>query len=71
VSYNRVHSVRHGSSSTTTLPVTLGSLARVDESGNTVLYPGEYSLLVDVPQQLSFNFTLTGKAATLEQWPQE
>jgi beta-D-xylosidase 4 len=69
VSYTRVHRVKAGSSGTAILPVTLGSLARVDENGLTNIYPGEYSLVLDVPDQLTFNFTLTGQTATLEEWP--
>ena len=69
VSYTRVHAISARSSRTALLPVTLGSLARVDENGNTNIYPGEYSLELDVPNRLTFNFTLTGNTATLEEWP--
>lgn len=70
VAYERLHAVTGGSTSTAALNLTLGSLARVDDKGNKVLYPGDYALLVDI-QPLAFaNFTLIGKATTLDLWPQ-
>jgi beta-D-xylosidase 4 len=44
-------------------------LARVDEGGNTVLYPGKYSLLLDVPTRAVVNFTLVGDQVVLDAWP--
>lgn len=70
VSYGRVHNISSSATVETTLNLTLGSLSRVDETGNRVLYPGSYSLLLDVePGLASLNFTLTGDAATLDEWP--
>ncbi|OCT45338.1 putative exo-1,4-beta-xylosidase bxlB [Cladophialophora carrionii] len=63
VAYDRLHDVQPGSSRITMLNLTLGSLARVDELGNTVLYPGDYALLVDQPTQVSF--TPANLAATI------
>lgn len=68
--YTRLHNVTAGSSQTASLPITLGGLARVDDMGNTVLYPGDYALLVDVQPLAYVNFTLTGEAVTLDLWPQ-
>jgi len=42
------------------LPLTLGSLARADASGNLVIYPGDYTLSLDVDGKESFSFTLIG-----------
>ncbi|KAH4237064.1 hypothetical protein HBI56_093080 [Parastagonospora nodorum] len=71
VSYQRLHSIPSGSSGTSTLNLTLASLARVDEMGNKVLYPGDYSLLIDNDPLASYEFTLTGGNGTmLEKWPQ-
>ncbi|KAF2179690.1 glycoside hydrolase family 3 protein [Zopfia rhizophila CBS 207.26] len=70
VAYQRLFSIAGGSSSIATLNLTLGSLARVDEKGNKVLYPGEYSLLIDNQPLTSVNFTLTGEEAVIEEWPQ-
>jgi beta-D-xylosidase 4 len=72
VAYQRLFGIAGGSSSTATLNLTLASLARVDEMGNKVLYPGDYSLLIDNGPLASLNFTLTGDSAgkILEEWPQ-
>lgn len=72
VAYQRLFNVSGGASGAATLNLTLASLARVDEMGNKVLYPGEYSLLVDNHPLASFKFTLTGDQAgvVLDKWPQ-
>ncbi|KAF2270511.1 glycoside hydrolase [Lojkania enalia] len=45
---------------------TLGSLARVDDKGNKVLYPGNYGLVIDNESLALTNFTLTGREAVIE-----
>ncbi|KXT09436.1 hypothetical protein AC579_5988 [Pseudocercospora musae] len=70
VSYQRLHNITAGSMQTAALNLTLGSLSRVDDKGNTVLYPGDYALLVDVQPKAYVNFTLTGEAKVLDEWPQ-
>lgn len=70
VSYGRVHSISPSDSAQLALNLTLGSLSRVDENGNRVLYPGSYSLQLDVePGLATLNFTLSGEAKTLDEWP--
>ncbi|KAK4545522.1 hypothetical protein LTR36_002872 [Oleoguttula mirabilis] len=70
VAYQRLHNIAAGQQQQAALNVTLGSLARVDDYGNTVLYPGDYALMIDT-QPLSFvNFTLTGDEVMLDKWPQ-
>jgi len=70
VNYQRLHSIEAGTTQTARLNLTLGSLARVDEDGNTVLYPGGYSLLIDTQPLTYVNFTLSGTAVTVDAWPQ-
>lgn len=70
VKYTRLHGVSAGSSQAASLALTLGSLARVDDMGNTVLYPGDYSLMLDTQPLAYVNFTLSGSPAVLDQWPQ-
>ncbi|KZT65756.1 glycoside hydrolase family 3 protein [Daedalea quercina L-15889] len=70
VAYDRLHGVEPLSSQMTTLNLTLGSLARRDDYGNTVLYPGEYTLLLDVEPKSTQSFALTGESAVLDYWPQ-
>jgi beta-D-xylosidase 4 len=52
------------------LALTLGTLARVDQMGNTVVYPGEYTLLIDEPTQAELKLTITGEETVLDKWPQ-
>ncbi|RAR06491.1 glycoside hydrolase family 3 protein [Stemphylium lycopersici] len=70
VSYKRLFGITGGASETATLNLTLASLARVDEMGNKVLYPGDYSLMIDNQPLAMINFTLTGDDAMLSEWPQ-
>lgn len=70
VNYTRLHDVEAGQTQTARLNLTLGSLARIDESGNKVLYPGNYALQIDIQPLATVNFTLTGEETMLEQWPQ-
>ncbi|KAI3613085.1 glycoside hydrolase family 3 protein [Moniliophthora roreri] len=72
VSYTRVKGIEPGASSVASLKVTLGAIARTDEQGNRVLYPGEYVLLLDTGAEgkIQKNITLTGDEATLIEWPQ-
>lgn len=70
VAYERAHNVSGGSAGTVILDLNLGSLSRVDEDGNRVLYPGSYSLELDIePGLATVNFTLTGQQAVLDEWP--
>lgn len=71
VAYERAHNITAGAASgQVTLDLTLGSLSRVDENGNRVLYPGQYSLMLDLePGLATVNFTLTGEQAVLDHWP--
>ncbi|KAL7629137.1 hypothetical protein AAE478_000656 [Parahypoxylon ruwenzoriense] len=71
VSYQRLHDVAAGQQQTANLTLTLGSLGRRDENGNLVLYPGDYSLLVDVPTRETWDFTLAGEPFVLDEWPQD
>ncbi|PNS18678.1 Periplasmic beta-glucosidase [Sphaceloma murrayae] len=70
VNYQRLFGIQPGQSQTAQLNLTLASLARVDDLGNTVLYPGNFSLLIDTQPLTSVNFTLTGEEYMLDKWPQ-
>lgn len=70
VSYTRLHGIAPGSTSTAVLPITLGTLARADTDGNFWLYPGTYTLALDTTGTLTYEFTLTGNAAQLTNFPQ-
>ena len=69
--YKRAHGIKPGESKEVKLDWTLGQLARVDEKGNTVLYPGTYTLLIDTqPTVANVSFVLTGEQLVLDLWPQ-
>jgi xylan 1,4-beta-xylosidase len=68
--YGRLHDIAIGDSQDLKLSIYLGCLARADTDGNLVLYPGSYTLTFDIDSKLSFNFTLSGKATVIENFPQ-
>jgi beta-D-xylosidase 4 len=70
VSYARLRAISGGQTKTASLALTLGTLARVDQMGNTVVYPGEYTLLLDEPTQAELKLTITGEETVLDKWPQ-
>ncbi|KAF4636637.1 hypothetical protein G7Y89_g1445 [Cudoniella acicularis] len=67
--YKRLHGISAGQSQTAQLKLTLGSLARADESGDLYLYPGQYSLVIDNDAKALWNFTLVGEKLLLDAWP--
>jgi len=70
VSYTRANAIHPGETRSVQLPVTIGSVARVDDNGNLVLYPGGFEFSVDMPMTLTTPFTLTGQQAEIQAWPQ-
>jgi len=69
VAYDRAHDIPVSGSQVLDLPLTLGSLARADENGDFVIYPGKYKLALDVDERISFSFELKGKAEVVEALP--
>jgi beta-D-xylosidase 4 len=69
VAYTRLHDIAAGEKRSGELGLTLGNLGRVNEDGDLVLYPGDYSLIVDVDAKATWNFTLTGESRLLDEWP--
>ncbi|KAI1811843.1 glycoside hydrolase family 3 protein [Poronia punctata] len=68
--YKRLRGVEAGEKAEAELTLKLAELARVNEKGNTVLYPGTYEVLLDVPTSQTISFELTGDAVTLIEFPQ-
>jgi beta-D-xylosidase 4 len=68
--YKRAFDIQPGETQTLALDWKVESLARVDQSGNRVLYPGTYTLLLDQPTLANLTFTLTGEEMILDKWPQ-
>ncbi|KAE8367275.1 putative exo-1,4-beta-xylosidase xlnD [Aspergillus caelatus] len=71
VGFDRLSAVEPGSSKTMVIPVTVDSLARTDELGNRVLYPGRYEVALNNERDVVLGFTLTGEKAVLFKWPKE
>jgi beta-D-xylosidase 4 len=69
VSYARLHEIPTGGSQALDLKLTLGSLARANENGDFVIYPGKYKLALDVDERISFTFELKGKPEVVESLP--
>jgi beta-D-xylosidase 4 len=70
LSYARVRDIKGKETKTAQLQLTLGNLARVDESGNSVVYPGEYTLMLDEPTQAEVKVVVKGSTTVLDKWPQ-
>lgn len=70
VSYARVHGVEPGASKPASLLVTLGSISRVDEDGHSVLFPGNYTVFVDITREISHTFELVGNETRILTFPQ-
>ncbi|KAL8295568.1 hypothetical protein RB597_009295 [Gaeumannomyces tritici] len=67
--YARLRGVRAGGSAEADLAWTLGDIARHDEDGNTVLYPGTYKVQIDEPVLATAEFTIAGEPVVLDKWP--
>ncbi|KAL1744725.1 glycoside hydrolase family 3 protein [Schizophyllum fasciatum] len=71
VAYARAANVQPGASVEVELEVTLGALARSDESGDASLYPGDYTLTLDYDGALSVAIELCGDAELVAEWPKD
>ena len=69
VSYTRVHGLAPKKGTVAELPVTLGAIARADESGAKWVYPGTYTVALDTSAELKHTFTLTGQPTKIADWP--
>ncbi|KAK4193235.1 family 3 putative glycoside hydrolase [Podospora australis] len=72
VGYKRLRGIEAGDTAAALVDVKLGDLARVDLSGNTVLYPGKYKFLLDVtdPVMSEVEIELVGEEVVLDYFPQ-
>jgi beta-D-xylosidase 4 len=71
VGFDRLADLKPHSSQTMTIPVTIDSVARTDEAGNRVLYPGKYELALNNERSVVLRFVLTGAEAVIFKWPVE
>ncbi|CAD6589417.1 MAG: hypothetical protein ASARMPRED_004038 [Alectoria sarmentosa] len=70
IGFERLGSIAPGASSTLTIPVSIGSMARYAESGDAVLYPGSYQLALNNEGDAVTQVTLTGSEVVLRHWPE-
>ena len=71
VAYTRVHALAPGKSAVAELPVTLGAIARADDTGAKWVYPGTYTLALDTTAELKHTFTLVGEPRKIADWPKD
>ncbi|KAK2798989.1 hypothetical protein FQN51_007217 [Onygenales sp. PD_10] len=74
VGYGKLAEVEaEGGSGEVEIEVLLGAVARADEKGQLVLWPGTYEVVVDVPERegVSVGFEIVGEEVVLEGWPEE
>lgn len=69
VGYDRLPIIEPGKSADLVIPVPIGAIARVDENGNRVVYPGDYQLALNVERSVVWDIKLTGDPVTIENWP--
>lgn len=70
ISYKKVRDIAGGKTKSAEMQLTLGNLARVDEMGNTLLYPGEYTVMLDEPTNAEIRVVVQGEVTVLDEWPQ-
>jgi beta-D-xylosidase 4 len=74
VSYTRAAGIKPKETRAIQLDVNLGSIARTNNRGDLVLYPGSFTLEIDVegvlPVQPQLQFKITGTNYTLDNFPQ-
>lgn len=69
VGFDRLATIAPGQSAELVIPVPVGAIARADENGNKVVYPGDYQLALNVERSVVVDVKLTGDAVTIERWP--
>ncbi|KAF2104135.1 glycoside hydrolase [Rhizodiscina lignyota] len=69
VGYARAKDIPVHGSQKLTIQLALGALARANEDGDLVIYPGDYELTLDTDAKLTFKFSLTGKELAVDKLP--
>ncbi|CAL5866359.1 uncharacterized protein PFLUO_LOCUS567 [Penicillium psychrofluorescens] len=71
VGYQRAKQIKPGETRKVDIDVTLGSVARTADNGDLVVYPGSYTLQVDVGGKYpTSGFQIVGKEKVMDQFPQ-
>jgi beta-D-xylosidase 4 len=66
VGFTRLHDISPGDNTTAVLDIKVGSLARSDKNGNLVLWPGNYTMALDIDARDMWHFEITGDQVVLE-----
>jgi beta-D-xylosidase 4 len=69
VGFARVHNIPAGGSASAAMEIEIGTIARANEKGDLVLFPGKYSLVLDVDEKDKWEFSIGGSEQTLDVWP--
>lgn len=69
VGFDRLATLEPGSSKTMTFPIKIDDVARTDDVGNRVIYPGKYEVALNNERSVVMDFALTGDAVTIAKWP--
>lgn len=69
VAFTRVHDVAPGASVGVTMDINIGTVARSDEAGDLVLFPGEYRVVLDIDDRDVWQFGIEGEPEVLDSWP--
>ena len=69
VGFERLASIAPGASATLTIPVTVGNMVRYAESGDAVLYPGNYELALNNEREAVVPVELVGGDEIVMHWP--
>ena len=69
VSYARLHDIPGSDEQKLNLTLTLGSLARADENGDLTIFPGDYTVTLDIDEKIMFEFSLTGERGVIDTLP--
>nr|C0STH4.1 RecName: Full=Probable exo-1,4-beta-xylosidase xlnD; AltName: Full=1,4-beta-D-xylan xylohydrolase xlnD; AltName: Full=Beta-xylosidase A; AltName: Full=Beta-xylosidase xlnD; AltName: Full=Xylobiase xlnD; Flags: Precursor [Aspergillus aculeatus]BAH30675.1 beta-xylosidase [Aspergillus aculeatus] len=72
VGFDRLAAVaKEGGTAELNVPVAVDRLARVDEAGNTVLFPGRYEVALNNEREVVVEVELVGEQVVLLKWPEE
>jgi beta-D-xylosidase 4 len=69
VAFTRVHDVGPGQTVNATMNIDIGTIARGNEKGDLVLFPGEYKLVLDIDDVDEWEFKIEGDNQLLDTWP--
>jgi len=69
VGFARLRDIAPGANATATIEVKLGAIARSDDKGDLVLWPGKYTLVLDVDEKSTWDFVISGEPKVLDALP--